>query len=225
MECSACRRVYNPKPKTKTTIYAGKTHYACTLSRWEHNPPLRRYARAGHQDGCATRPNHSGGAGLACFGCRSVYSGRSDAVVPVGRYNDNPHWNCSIPTTEHAAYKSKGFGHRPGCGVASGHDLDVEVKNCLTCRKTKYKAIDRPKVLKKKYAMSPEEYAARLAAQDGKCAICHEKDDRQLSVDHSHVTNENRGLLCHRCNIGLGYFRDREDWLLSAAEYLSHARV
>ena len=40
-----------------------------------------------------------------------------------------------------------------------------------------------------------------LAAQDGRCAICGNKPlRRRLAVDHSHITQEVRGLLCLSCN-------------------------
>jgi len=47
--------------------------------------------------------------------------------------------------------------------------------------------------------------------QKGKCAICnkHQKKLKTvLHVDHCHKTNQVRGLLCNRCNAGLGYYED-----------------
>lgn len=64
----------------------------------------------------------------------------------------------------------------------------------------------------------------RLAAQQGeRCAICDEiraEDKKRLAIDHCHETGYIRGLLCHRCNLGLGSFRDSVELLLSAAAYL-----
>ena len=39
-------------------------------------------------------------------------------------------------------------------------------------------------------------------------------------VDHDHITKRIRGSLCHRCNMGLGHFRDDPELLEFAAMYL-----
>lgn len=60
--------------------------------------------------------------------------------------------------------------------------------------------------------------------QDGMCGICREylsKDTKDVMVDHCHNTNRIRGLLCRRCNIGLGFFKDRVDLLSEAIQYLT----
>lgn len=50
------------------------------------------------------------------------------------------------------------------------------------------------------------------------CTICG--DDGDLVVDHDHKTNKIRGILCNRCNKGLGLFRDNPDFLEYARIYL-----
>jgi hypothetical protein len=71
--------------------------------------------------------------------------------------------------------------------------------------------------LQKLYGITFEQYEEAFKAQNGVCAICHKpesaKDARtgrpyQLTVDHNHTTGKFRGLLCHRCNRGLGMFDD-----------------
>lgn len=64
----------------------------------------------------------------------------------------------------------------------------------------------------RKYGITPAEYAAMLAVQQGVCAICEQPElssikgtPRSLSVDHDHATGRIRGLLCTRCNSMLGY--------------------
>jgi hypothetical protein len=43
-------------------------------------------------------------------------------------------------------------------------------------------------------------------------------------VDHDHATGVIRGMLCHGCNISLGYFQDNPETLLQAVRYLEGAR-
>lgn len=60
--------------------------------------------------------------------------------------------------------------------------------------------------------------------QDNLCKICKEPVDvegkRSGGVDHCHATNRIRGILCIKCNAGIGQFRDRPDLLRAAATYL-----
>jgi hypothetical protein len=74
-----------------------------------------------------------------------------------------------------------------------------------------------------KYGLSPEAYAAILARQDGGCGAC-KRSDVVLCVDHDHETNEVRGLLCQKCNKGLGLFEDNADAMEGAAAYIRRSR-
>ncbi len=83
--------------------------------------------------------------------------------------------------------------------------------------------------LRVRYGMTPSDYERMLAAQGGACAICRSTDSghsaskkRRFLVDHDHDTGAPRGLLCHRCNVGLGMFRDTPEHLDSAIKYLAH---
>lgn len=56
------------------------------------------------------------------------------------------------------------------------------------------------------------------------CEICGTKDDYQsLSVDHCHTTNKFRGILCSRCNSGIGFFKDNTTTLENAILYLKRS--
>lgn len=50
------------------------------------------------------------------------------------------------------------------------------------------------------------------------CIICG--DNCRLDVDHDHATGKIRGLLCSRCNRGIGFFKDNPEILLKARDYL-----
>lgn len=71
--------------------------------------------------------------------------------------------------------------------------------------------------------ISRYDYAKLLVEQNNCCAICgidSSELKRDLSVDHNHITNKIRGLLCSNCNVGLGYFKDNTSLLSMAIEYL-----
>lgn len=96
---------------------------------------------------------------------------------------------------------------------------------CRQCKSGKsretYKASPKPtrSHLRARYGISTEIYEEMFKSQDGKCSICHNYFP-ELNVDHCHSTGEVRGLLCHNCNIGLGWFKDDIEALRSAIKYL-----
>ena len=66
-------------------------------------------------------------------------------------------------------------------------------------------------------------YDRLLASQNGGCAICRSNNDgRRLCVDHDHVTENVRGLLCSKCNMAIGLLRDSPDLIRRAATYLDY---
>lgn len=74
---------------------------------------------------------------------------------------------------------------------------------------------------KKVYGLEPEQWASMLATQHGRCAICGaHMDNEALVVDHDHATGAVRGLLCRKCNSGLGMFKDSLQNLAAAVNYL-----
>ena len=78
------------------------------------------------------------------------------------------------------------------------------------------------------YGLSAEQQMEMEASQDRKCAIC--KGDfgtgiHYCHVDHCHVTGKVRGLLCPKCNRGLGQFKDNIESLKAAICYLERGGV
>jgi hypothetical protein len=107
--------------------------------------------------------------------------------------------------------------------------------NCKVCDKERnrsYKESNRTVMNKKRVEYNrtkraffpPDLFEERLTSQGGVCAICgaEEAGGRgQFHADHDHATETPRGVLCHRCNIALGHFRDNPEILQSAIEYLN----
>lgn len=84
--------------------------------------------------------------------------------------------------------------------------------------------------LKKRYSITDIDYESLLKEQNYSCAICkihiteHKKikgEKKNFAVDHCHKTSKIRGLLCYKCNMGLGYFNDDSIKLAQASAYLS----
>ena len=69
------------------------------------------------------------------------------------------------------------------------------------------------------YGITREEYDAMVARQEGKCLVCLQEPKR-LYIDHDHATGKIRGLLCNRCNAGLGFLGDDVERVRAAARYL-----
>jgi hypothetical protein len=70
------------------------------------------------------------------------------------------------------------------------------------------------------YGLAPGEYERMLTAQNKVCKICKRSCFRRLCIDHCHLFNKVRALLCSRCNTGLGQFNDDPDLLRAAADFL-----
>jgi len=81
----------------------------------------------------------------------------------------------------------------------------------------------RKRKLKDNFNITPDEYNKMLQNQNGCCAICGKhfsEFDKSLAVDHNHINGENRGLLCFKCNILLGYAEDDIEILRNSIKYL-----
>lgn len=86
-----------------------------------------------------------------------------------------------------------------------------------------YKKMKSAKNKFRRYKLTEEDTLKLLENQGFKCAICEEKLDmigRKTHIDHDHITGKIRGVLCSKCNLGLGYFKDSIEFLKSAVVYL-----
>ena len=99
-------------------------------------------------------------------------------------------------------------------------------KETDNARRRRKRATDpdyRDKQRARRYGLTLEQFRAILARQGHACGICR-RSDRPLCIDHNHATRKVRGLLCRKCNIGLGCYDDDPNFTRAATAYLEAAR-
>lgn len=94
-------------------------------------------------------------------------------------------------------------------------------------QRTAYRASEHGKTRKRrslfmrKYNLTLEQHKQLYLDQNGCCALCGDSTSYdKIDTDHSHQTGKVRGLLCHRCNTGIGFLGDTFEGVMRAAEYL-----
>ena len=92
----------------------------------------------------------------------------------------------------------------------------------MTRSHPKFKEWQRISKLRRLHRLTPDAFAALLAAQGGRCAICgtDERPKKNWHIDHDHTTGRIRGLLCVRCNNALGLLGENPATFDRAAAYL-----
>lgn len=117
-----------------------------------------------------------------------------------------------------------GFRWCGGCRQAVSHEDYVRNAGTVSGFGSRCRACDRAAnsagYFYRKYKLTPNAVADMRAAQQDRCAICREPGPEHL--DHDHSTGGIRKLLCTRCNMGLGQFRDDPGLLRIAALYVEH---
>ena len=87
---------------------------------------------------------------------------------------------------------------------------------------------EKEQSMKSSYGMDFSDYEAMHKKQKGRCVICEKRIPKEwgegVNIDHCHKSKKVRGLLCRKCNLGLGFFEDSPERLLAAASYLTAFR-
>lgn len=92
----------------------------------------------------------------------------------------------------------------------------------------------RTRELKRRFGITDAIYQEMYDARDGLCDICGQPETlrtnrsagkKMLAIDHDHKTKKIRGLLCSRCNAGVGYFGDSIHNIEAALRYLKKHRA
>lgn len=81
----------------------------------------------------------------------------------------------------------------------------------------------RAATLHTRYGITIAEYDQLLVLQERVCAICKKpcSSGKRLAVDHDHKSGKTRGLLCRKCNRGVGLFDDNLELMQKAMDYLT----
>ena len=127
-----------------------------------------------------------------------------------------------------------------GSEISGGINSTRRAKRCPPCRE-KHERVDRlnrsrEDYRKRVYGISFGECRNYLEKQNYRCAICdknletwaegEEKCKKMTGthLDHDHQTKRIRGVLCSKCNMGLGQFHDDAACIKRAIEYLESYR-
>ncbi len=101
--------------------------------------------------------------------------------------------------------------HACNTGLGSLGDTIDAVERALNYLRQPKSGMPRYRVYRD--AILREQIRLLKAEQGGGCA-------GDFALDHDDVTGIARGLLCHRCNVGIGSLRDSPDLLERAVQYL-----
>lgn len=92
---------------------------------------------------------------------------------------------------------------------------NTKYRYCRPCRARERKALGpipreqrRRWALKTLYGITPAEFDAIMASQQGRCAICQRDVTVKSHLDHNHTTKKVRGILCAGCNTRLPYIEN-----------------
>jgi tRNA G26 N,N-dimethylase Trm1 len=96
-------------------------------------------------------------------------------------------------------------------------------KNAEKARNRSF-SIRKSYTIKHKYGITIQKYNSMLKECEYKCEICGKlhTEEKPLNIDHCHNSREVRGLLCHSCNYGLGFFQDDIKLMNKAIKYLKN---
>ena len=122
--------------------------------------------------------------------------------------------------SQYSTEKRAKDGRRSACKVCLASASSFYYKN----KEYVYSAEYRRRKTLACYGITLEDFNEMLKEQKYRCKICNIEEKHaskaRFHVDHCHDTGKVRGLLCSKCNQGLGMFNDNIEFLKEAAKYL-----
>jgi len=144
-----------------------------------------------------------------------------DTVMRYNKGNTATHKRCPKCGVKKERSEYWNDASRPDGITAYCKPCKTEVTNLHVSKNIGYyKDFWRAYDLKRKYKLTMDEFEAILKSQDYKCDICHTDLKSYSAVDHDHETGNVRGILCRKCNLGLGGFKDNIASIENAIKYL-----
>lgn len=133
-------------------------------------------------------------------------------------------WNLKVcgPKCSNRLWKRKHQVQRrcTQCGTEVGKAM----RTCTECKLENQRASHR----RRRFGLSRSAFAELLSSQNDRCAICRSSEPGgpygSWQVDHCHDSGLVRGLLCVKCNIGIGHLNDDPELVDRAAAYLRQDR-
>tara|TARA_R110002074_G_scaffold141443_2_gene287877 strand:- start:1250 stop:1669 length:420 start_codon:yes stop_codon:yes gene_type:complete len=113
-----------------------------------------------------------------------------------------------------------------------GGNPEARHTECKQCAKDRVKLANatnpdraRNSHLLRNYGITLDTFNGMVSTQNSRCACCGTAEPRgkhdQWCVDHDHVTNKVRELLCKDCNIVLGIVSDSPTHLKQLIQYIA----
>ena len=99
--------------------------------------------------------------------------------------------------------------------------LQPKCKKCSTeVRRQYYKPHE---YMRRKFNLSDEQYAAFM--ENDNCQVCGQDITSKKCIDHCHITEKIRGVLCNNCNTALGLVEDNVQILSKLIQYLEQSKL
>ena len=118
-----------------------------------------------------------------------------------------------------------GYGNCPDCKKEWAQDNPEKIKAAWKKHRKQNPEYNKEYKLRTRFGMSLDDFNNILSRQNYSCAICKSKTPKRKNsgwiVDHCHTTGKVRGILCHPCNVAIGFLEDSVEILDNAKEYLN----
>jgi len=126
-------------------------------------------------------------------------------------------------TEENSRWTIKDNGKRRRICRICNNEYHRQIRHTNPSARDKIRKYEREYKLKYKYGVTADMWRNMFEKQGGCCAGCNTSFEFVTPcVDHCHITNDFRGLLCHACNRGIGLLKDSPELLEKLATYLKN---